>query len=70
MVATEDRIRQGYTGRAAIELLQNAHDAMADEAIEGAVRFVVTPSALLVANEGRPFDEERVESLTRIGSSH
>jgi hypothetical protein len=66
---TEDRIRQGYTGRAAIELLQNAHDAMADSGIAGHVRFVITDSALLVANEGQPFDAARVRSLTRLGSS-
>jgi hypothetical protein len=66
---TEDRIRQGYTGRAPIELLQNAHVAMADVGIEGCVQFVVTPQALLVANEGRPFDAERIKSLTRLGSS-
>jgi hypothetical protein len=66
---TEDRIRQGYTGRAAIELLQNAHDAMADSGVVGTARFVATPTALLVANEGQPFDEERVRSITRLGSS-
>lgn len=65
----EDRIRQDYTGRYPIELLQNAHDASADGGVVGAVRFVLTSSALLVANEGVPFTHERVLSLVRQGSS-
>jgi hypothetical protein len=66
---TEDRIRQSYTGRAAIELLQNAHDAMAEDGGTGRVEFVLTPTALVVANEGVPFDDGRVRSITRLGSS-
>ncbi len=65
----EDRIRQGYTGRAPVELLQNAHDAMADAGQQGRVQFVVTANALLVANQGKPFDADRIRSLTRFGSS-
>src|SRR5687767_11952271 len=49
---TEIRTQTDYAGRFAIELLQNAHDASADGQREGAVRFVLTRSALLVANEG------------------
>src|SRR5689334_20833196 len=49
---TEDRVRHDYTGRYPIELLQNAHDACADGHRQGVVRFAVTPTALLVANEG------------------
>lgn len=65
----EDRIRQEYTGRYPMELLQNAHDACADGATVGAVRFVVTDSALLVSNKGVPFTSERITSLVRHGSS-
>jgi len=66
---TEDRIRHDYTGRYPLELLQNAHDACADAKRLGAVRFAVTPSALLVANEGVPFTQERIRSIVRLGSS-
>jgi hypothetical protein len=66
---TEDRIRQGYTGRAPMELLQNAHDALADAGQRGRVDLRVTPTALLVANQGKPFDAARITSLTRLGSS-
>lgn len=65
----EDDIRQSYTGRYPLELLQNAHDACTDGHRVGTVEFVVTDTALLVANEGMPFDGDRVESLTRHGSS-
>jgi hypothetical protein len=65
----EARVRQDYTGRYPIELLQNAHDACADADARGAVRFAVTNSALLIANEGVPFTAERVHSLVRLGGS-
>jgi hypothetical protein len=65
----EDDIRQSYTGRYPLELLQNAHDACSDAHRVGTVEFVVTDTALLVANEGVPFDADRVISLTRHGSS-
>lgn len=65
----EDRVRHDYTGRYPLELLQNAHDACADAGRAGAVRFVVTDSAVLVANDGEPFTPERIRSLVRLGSS-
>ncbi|MET0604624.1 MAG: DUF3883 domain-containing protein [Baekduia sp.] len=66
---SENRVRQDYTGRYPIELLQNAHDASAAGGTAGTVSFVVTRSALLIANEGEPFVAERVRSLIRLGSS-
>lgn len=69
MARIEDSVRQNYSGRYAIELLQNAHDAHADGDVVTGVRFVVTTSALLVANEGVPFTADRIRSLTRLGSS-
>lgn len=65
----EDDIRRGYTGRFAMELLQNAHDAMAEAHIQGDVRFHLTEAALLVSNQGLPFDEDRIRSITRLNSS-
>jgi hypothetical protein len=67
--AAEDRVRNSHTGRYPIELLQNAHDACADAEIVGKAWFVITGTALLIANQGIPFTAERIESLTRIGSS-
>ena len=52
-----------------MELLQNAHDALADGRVRGKVEFVVTDDALLVANEGVPFDEQRIGALVRLGAS-
>src|SRR3954467_11038089 len=67
--AAEERVRQDYTGRYPMELLQNAHDACAEADVVGAVHFVLTPTALLVANEGIGFDEEHIESLVQLGLS-
>jgi hypothetical protein len=65
----ESTVRRDYVGRYPLELLQNAHDAAADAGRVGRVEFVVTPTALLVANEGVPFTYERVKSLLRLGAS-
>ncbi len=67
--SAEDRVRSDYRGRYAIELLQNAHDACADAGIVGQAWLQLTPSALLVANEGVPFTHERVDSLLQLGDS-
>jgi hypothetical protein len=67
--SAEDRVRQSYTGRYAIELLQNAHDACADARVTGSVWFETTESALLIANQGVAFTAERIVSLARLGSS-
>src|SRR4051794_22896500 len=58
--AAEERVRQDYTGRYPMELLQNAHDACAEADRPGRVQFKLSRSALLVANEGVPFDEEHI----------
>jgi hypothetical protein len=67
--AAEDRVRQDYTGRYLMELLQNAHDACAEANHVGSVHFVLTRTALLVANEGVEFDEVHIESLVQLGIS-
>jgi hypothetical protein len=66
---TEDRVRHDYTGRYPLELLQNGHDACEYADRPGAIRIVVTDTALLVANEGVSFTPKRVRSLVRLGSS-
>jgi hypothetical protein len=65
----EESTQRDYAGRYPVELLQNAHDACSDAQIKGTVRFVVTDSALLVANQGQPFDATRLRSLVRQGTS-
>ena len=64
----EQRVRQDYSGRYPIELLQNAHDACADARRTGKVWFHVSPTALLVANQGVGFTAERVQALMRLGA--
>ena len=67
--AAEDRVRNDYAGRSVIELLQNAHDACADAGTVGQAWIALTPSALIVANQGAPFDRKRVHSLIQLGDS-
>jgi hypothetical protein len=66
---TEDRIRMDHSGRYPMELLQNAQDACADAGVHGQAWFRVTPSALLIANEGVPFTADRIRSLIRLGAT-
>ncbi len=67
--SAEERVRSDYRGRYAIELLQNAHDACADADTVGQAWLQLTPTALLVANEGVPFTAERIDSLLQLGDS-
>jgi hypothetical protein len=67
--SAEERVRQDYTGRYPMELLQNAHDAAAEAGRPGEVRFHLSETALLVANEGVPFDEEHIDALVSLGLS-
>lgn len=67
--SAEERVRSDYRGRYAIELLQNAHDACADAAAVGQAWLRLTPTALLVANQGVPFTAERIDSLLQLGDS-
>jgi hypothetical protein len=69
LTESERRVRSDHAGRYPIELLQNAHDACADAGLRGKAWFRVTPSALLVANQGVPFNAERIQSLIRLGGS-
>lgn len=69
LASAEDRVRSDYTGRYPVELLQNAHDACADCGIRGRAWFQLTETALLVANEGVPFDEIRLGSIIRLGAT-
>lgn len=61
----ETYISESYTNRSFIELLQNADDANSSS-------FLVEKfeQYLIVANDGRCFDEVDIESLCRSASSH
>ena len=66
--AADRRVTQDYEDRFAIELLQNAHDACHDhDGMVGRAWFALSGSALLVGNQGAPFDASRIKALTRLG---
>lgn len=65
----QDLVRQQYTGRYPFELLQNANDAVADDPSPRRVAFVLTDTALLVANSGRPFGAEELRAICSLGRS-
>ncbi len=66
-----------YRGRYIFELLQNASDAIAAakhhappiSMTRSRVRIELTDTALVVANDGMPFDEAGVDSMHRYGQS-
>lgn len=65
LASMESYISESYSGRSLIELIQNADDAGASEF------YVELPNngELIVANNGRPFNESDLVSLCRSGSS-
>lgn len=65
----QEFVAQQYAGRYALELLQNADDAASDRGLRGRVRFVLTETALLVADDGAGFGPEQVRALCTLGSS-
>lgn len=67
-------IREQYSGRYPFELLQNANDAIGarvdSESVTGLeVRFVVTESALIVADQGIGFGTEEIKAICGLGRS-
>src|SRR4051812_14346890 len=66
LAEAEERVRRDYTGRYAIELLQNAHDACDDGGLVGRAWIQVTETALLIGNQGLAFDAKRIDSLLRL----
>lgn len=59
-----------YHGRFVIELLQNASDQATQAGLTAStVSIVRTSDFLAIANQGRPFDPEGVESVTSLGLS-
>lgn len=67
-------ITQEYRGRCVLELLQNAHDALAESepGDPRKISFVFTTEPdpeLLIANSGRPFRREDFEGICELGQS-
>jgi len=63
-----------YDGRTVIELLQNGHDAHAEDVEDGLLEFVLVEGdgphgALYVANGGLPLLDKDFTSLCRVGMS-
>jgi hypothetical protein len=72
-----EQVEHQYHGRFLIELLQNAHDALldnADQNQEYRIEIVLEPNdgpygALYIANDGKPFSESNFRSLSQLGQS-
>lgn len=68
--AASEIVRDQYTGRYPLELLQNANDAAsAARAAGGCVKFVLTDTALLVADQGAGFGVDQVRAICGLARS-
>jgi len=65
----QELVREQYSGRYPFELLQNANDAAIESGKRGRVRFILTDSALLVADNGFGFGIEQVDAICSLGRS-
>lgn len=63
-------VEEQYMGRYPLELIQNANDAAAAAGcMNSRVRFVVTPDALVVADEGSGFGTRQILAICGLASS-
>lgn len=67
--AAQELVRQQYSGRYPFELIQNAEDAARDKGLRGRVRFVLTDTALIVADNGSGFGEKQIKAICSLGRS-
>ncbi len=65
LAAMERYMSESYDGRTFIELLQNADDAEATK-----IKVLFINNTLIVANNGRPFNENDIMSICRSGASN
>lgn len=65
LAAMEKYMSESYDGRTFVELLQNADDADANRII---VNYI--GETLIVANDGRSFDQNDIMAICRSGSSN
>ena len=68
------QIAQAYRGRCVLELLQNAHDALANASPDdpGRISFVLNTASepvLLIANSGRPFLTKDFQGICQLAQS-
>lgn len=64
LAAMEKYMSESYDGRTFVELLQNADDAKSNR-----VKVFFIDNTLVVANDGRPFDEKDIMAICRSGAS-
>lgn len=64
LAAMEKYMSESYDGRTFVELLQNA-----DDANSARVKVFLVDNTLVVANDGRPFDEKDIMAICRSGAS-
>lgn len=64
LAAMEKYMSESYDGRTFVELLQNADDAQSSR-----VKVFLADDALIVANDGRPFNAKDVMAICRSGAS-
>ena len=70
VAVVSEYIEADYHGRFLVELLQNANDQAIDAGKrDGTVTLLRTDSLFAVANEGAPFDEAGLKSITSLGQS-
>jgi len=65
LAAMEKYMSESYDGRTFVELIQNADDAESSR-----IRVDYVGSTLIVANDGRSFDENDIMAICRSGSSN
>ncbi len=65
LAAMEKYMSESYDGRTFVELIQNA-----DDAGSGRIRVECAGDTLIVANDGRNFDENDIMAICRSGSSN
>ena len=65
----QELVRQQYSGRYPFELLQNANDAAGDAERPGRARFVLTDTAVIVADNGAGFGEDQIRAICGLGRS-
>ncbi|MGW8645624.1 sacsin N-terminal ATP-binding-like domain-containing protein [Micromonospora chalcea] len=65
----QELVRQQYSGRYPFELLQNANDAAVDVGAEGRACFLLTDTALIVADDGSGFGDRQVDAICSLGRS-
>ena len=72
--STTEHIAREYHGRVVLELVQNAHDALAKERTDGRILIRLDPDdgehgTLHVANSGLPFTESNFEAIRKVALS-